>query len=294
MTIATIVEAAGMRFPAFEEGEGIPVLLLHGFPDGPETWNAQLPALSSAGYRALAVTGRGYSPECQPVDGDYHLETLAKDVVAWIDALGMDSVHLVGHDWGATVAYAVAMLAPERLLSLTTVAVPHPGRMFAVAAADPEQIGLYDYTQLFQTPDAIAAIQQDDHAYLQMLWRRWSPNWQIPPVDIEVMKHRMSQSGVGAAGLQYYVQAGDIVSPIGQRSLALMTSPVSVPTLGIAGREDRCNLVRTMRAAMIDADFPAGVSLFEVAGAGHFPHRERPAEFNDALIGWLDEHSPPA
>lgn len=285
------IAAAGLRFPAIVDGDGPLALLLHGFPDGPETWAAQLPVLAAAGYRAVAVTGRGYARECRPADGDYHVETLARDVLAVLDALGAERAHLVGHDWGATVAYAVAALAPDRLLSLTTVGVPHPGRMFAVAAGDPEQLDLYDYTRFFLAPDAAAAVAAEDLAYLEMLWSRWSPGWDIPAAALAAMRARMSVPDVLASALQYYVQATDAGTAIGQRSLSLLTAPVPVATLGIAGTDDRCNLLRTMRAALVDEDFPAGVKLIEIADAGHFPHRERPQAFNAALLNWLCGHS---
>ena len=112
----------------FDVNAGRPlVLCLHGFPDNADTYRFQMPALAAAGYRVVAPMLRGYEPSSQPADGDYSLSSLAQDVIAWLDDLGEDRVYLVGHDWGAAISYVAAALAPERFLSIATIAVPHGG-----------------------------------------------------------------------------------------------------------------------------------------------------------------------
>ena len=93
-------------------GEGPTVLCLHGFPDNASTFRHQLPALATAGYRAISLTLRGYEPPSIPPDQDYSVEAIVTDIVAVIDALGQAPVHLIGHDWGAAVAYRVSASAP--------------------------------------------------------------------------------------------------------------------------------------------------------------------------------------
>jgi pimeloyl-ACP methyl ester carboxylesterase len=105
------------------------VLCLHGFPDNARSFRFQLPALAQAGYRVIAPTLRGYEPGSQPVDKDYSVGALARDVLAWIDELGEEKVHLIGHDWGAGITYMAGAIAPERFHSLTTIAVPHTARL---------------------------------------------------------------------------------------------------------------------------------------------------------------------
>jgi pimeloyl-ACP methyl ester carboxylesterase len=109
-------------------GAGPLVLLLHGVPDNARSWRHQLPALSQAGYRAVAMQVRGCQPTSRPADGDYSLQTPATDVSAFLDSLEADSAHLVGHDWRAAIAYTAAAQFPQRLRSLTALAVPHAGR----------------------------------------------------------------------------------------------------------------------------------------------------------------------
>src|SRR5262245_44989399 len=121
--------ANGMRFAYFEEGVGPLVLLLHGFPDTAHTWDEVRPALSQAGFRAVTPFMRGYFPSEIPDDGKYDMETFGRDALALIAALGEKQAVVVGHDWGATAAYAAAILEPSRVQKLITLAVPHPGAM---------------------------------------------------------------------------------------------------------------------------------------------------------------------
>ena len=147
------LEANGLTFHAFDEGSGPVALCLHGFPDHARSFRDQFEALTRAGFRAVAPTLRGYEPCSQPSDGDYNVVRMAEDVVAWIDELEQEKVHLIGHDWGAIISYAVAALAPERLHSLTTVAIPHVGRVQRVGfSAVPRQMRNSWYVFFFQIP----------------------------------------------------------------------------------------------------------------------------------------------
>src|SRR5437868_11697438 len=117
------VEANGLRFAYLEQGEGPLVVLVHGFPDTAHTWDRTMGALAGAGFRAVAPFTRGYHPTQIPSDGKYDIETLGRDLIALVDALGGNAI-LVGHDWGAAASYAAAALAPEKLRMLVTLAIP--------------------------------------------------------------------------------------------------------------------------------------------------------------------------
>ncbi len=107
--------------------DGEVVVLLHGFPQNRHVWDQITPQLNEAGYRTLAPDQRGYSPRARPRGRRAYAQSeLVDDVLALIEASGREKVHLVGHDWGAFVAWAVASRYPDRLLSLTAVSVPHP------------------------------------------------------------------------------------------------------------------------------------------------------------------------
>jgi pimeloyl-ACP methyl ester carboxylesterase len=124
------IAANGFTFSSIAAGEKTarPVVLLHGFPQSSWQWHHQLEALAEAGYRALAFDQRGYCKGARPQEiGAYRIGELINDVLAVVDAQGWDAVDVVGHDWGAAVAWALAALHPRRVKTLTAVSVPHPG-----------------------------------------------------------------------------------------------------------------------------------------------------------------------
>jgi pimeloyl-ACP methyl ester carboxylesterase len=134
--------------------DGRTVVLLHGFPQSAGEWRAQLDALGAAGFRCVAPDQRGYSPGARPASvSDYGLDHLVGDVLDLFDQLGADRVDLVGHDWGAIVAWVVAARYPQRLRTLTAVSVPHP-EAFADAYASPTspQRQMSSYIDVFRAP----------------------------------------------------------------------------------------------------------------------------------------------
>jgi pimeloyl-ACP methyl ester carboxylesterase len=281
---------AGLAFTAHAAGEGPAVLLLHGFPDTPATFTHQLMGLARAGYRAVAVTMRGYEPSSQPDDGDYHAVRMAEDVAAFAASLSDGRVHLIGHDWGANIAYAAASLAPDRFASLTTMAVPHPVRFAEAFAADPAQQARSAYILAFQSPGFEDQIIADHCAYLETLWKAWSPGWDIPAELLADMKAAFRKPGVARAALEYYRQAFDAVSPAAQETAALFSRPIGVPTLGICGAEDQCITEDVFLGAMRESDFPGELETCSIADAGHFCHAEQPEAVNAALIDWFVRH----
>jgi pimeloyl-ACP methyl ester carboxylesterase len=120
----------GLRFDVSTAGPkaGETIILLHGFPNDRTTWNSLIPALAAAGHRVLAPDQRGYSPGARPRRRrDYRLNHLTSDVLALADEAGVHRFHLVGHDWGALVAYDLASQHPDRVRTLTALSAPHPG-----------------------------------------------------------------------------------------------------------------------------------------------------------------------
>ena len=191
----TTLQASGLTFSALTQGEGPVVLCLHGFPDNRRSFRLQLPALAAAGFRGVAPTLRGYEPSSQPPDGDYHIWRMAEDVVCLIDSLDQERVHLVGHDWGAVIGYAAAALAPERLHSLTTLAIPHPGRLQQEGIRKlPSQI-LNSWYMLFFQLRGIAdrVVEARDWAFIEKLWRDWSPGWELPAEELAIVKQTLAQ-----------------------------------------------------------------------------------------------------
>jgi pimeloyl-ACP methyl ester carboxylesterase len=170
------VEANGLELAFLEEGEGPLVLMLHGFPDTAHTWDKVRPLVAKKGYRAVSPFLRGYRPSAIPTR-DADLETLGRDVVALIGALGAEQAIVIGHDWGAAATYAAAALAPERISRLIALAVPHP---FAVKPSLSKIWGVRHFFA-YKLRGAPSRFARDDFAALPKIYRRWSPTWNARP-----------------------------------------------------------------------------------------------------------------
>jgi len=139
-------------FPLQDEGDGPPVVLLHGFPQDSRSWDAVAPRLHEAGLRTLRFDQRGYAATARPTSTrDYRVSELAGDVVALLDAAGLERASIVGHDWGGAVAWALAAAHPDRVASLTVLSTPHPGAM-ARAVLTSTQVLRSSYMVPFQVP----------------------------------------------------------------------------------------------------------------------------------------------
>ncbi|PHS21576.1 MAG: epoxide hydrolase [Robiginitomaculum sp.] len=287
----------GLRFPALacglkENPDGPVAICLHGFPDTHHTFFHQLPALAGAGYRAIAPMMRGFTPSSQPENHNYALGTLARDVIAWCDDLGASQVHLIGHDWGAAVAYIAGAMAPERFLSLSTIAVPHAARFADGIKAVPGQLLKSWYMTFFQLRGlAEWAVARKDWALVRKLWQDWSPDYSLAPEDWALRREVFAAPGVKTAMLAYYRQNASPAIMFGlKKTEASLLTTVPVPTLAITGAEDGCIDTRLYDHVFMRSDFPKGLSIERIAGAGHFVHLEKPEAINALLLDWLNTH----
>jgi pimeloyl-ACP methyl ester carboxylesterase len=266
------VRANGLRFAFFEEGRGPLVLLLHGFPDTPHTWDAVRPALASAGYRAVTPFMRGYAPTDIPSTEAYDADTLGRDALGLIEALGEDKAFLVGHDWGASAAYAAAGLGPERLRMLITLAIPHP----ASIVPTPQIVWRVRHFFDLSRPGAAKRIRAGNLAHVDELVQRWSPEWKVPTGETDAVKAAFLEPGCLEAALGYY-RALRPWLPASQRRR------VRVPTAAFAGTSDLLPPSAYERARSRFAD---RYEVLTMPG-GHFMHREHPALFIEKLLGVL-------
>ena len=279
-------EHEALTFSAQAMGDGPIVLCLHGFPDNAGSFRHQLPALAEAGYRAISLTLRGYEPGAIPADGDYTMETIATDILAVIESLDTRPVHLIGHDWGAAVAYVATSAAPERFKSLTVMAVPHAGRFAREGLRIPKQLRLSWYMGFFNIPwlsDWV--VQRQDYAFIRKLWRDWSPGWQPEPGVLDSVIQTLSQPGVRSAALGYYRAALSIKALLVSAEEAHY--PVPVPTLALSGERDGCIASEVFEQLMVAQDFPKGLTFSRIAEAGHFLHQEQPEQVNREILDWL-------
>lgn len=149
------LEVNSIQLHVVEAGpaQGQAVVLLHGFPEFWYGWRHQIPALAKAGLRVLAPDGRGYHKSARPAGvAHYRMKNLRNDVVGLLDVLGLECVILVGHDWGAAVAWSVALHHPERVQKLAILNVPHPAVLPRLMRSHPAQLLRSWYILFFQLP----------------------------------------------------------------------------------------------------------------------------------------------
>jgi pimeloyl-ACP methyl ester carboxylesterase len=269
------------------------VLCLHGFPDNANSFRYQIDDLVAAGYQVLTPTMRGYEPSSITADNNYSIEEIAQDVIAWLDELELQQVHLVGHDWGSAITYAAATAAPERLLSLTTISVPHPKRFSREGMLKVPAQGLKSWYMLFNQIPGVSDYfcQRNDWAFIRFLWRKWSPSYTLSPTEWEDLKATFSKPGVVKAMLSYYRHNVSLPMLLGFKKPALNSvGIIPVPNLAITGADDGCIDTRTFDHCILNEDHPAGMRMERIPQAGHFPHQEKPDEVNQLLINWFKEH----
>jgi len=256
----------GYHFDALSAGptDGPLVIFLHGFPQFADAWTPILGAVAEHGFHAVAVDQRGYSPRARPPEvPDYGMDKLAADALGFADFLGAKSFHLVGHDWGGAVAWAVAAAEPQRLLTLTVLSTPHPRAFSAALKNDRDQQTRSAYFQVLTAPDGGGEkyLLADDAKALRAAYVGKVPE---PAVDSNV--RRFNEGGTLTAALNWY-RAMPLNRPAGS---------VTVPTLYLWGDRDQA-LGRT--AALGTAEFCTGPYRFEIlAGKSHWLLEECPHE----------------
>jgi pimeloyl-ACP methyl ester carboxylesterase len=268
------VTANGLRFGYLESGTGPLVLLVHGFPDTAHSWDATRPALAAAGFRAVAPFTRGYAPTDVPAQEAYDSDTLGRDLIALVQALGGgEPAVVVGHDWGASAAYSAAALAPDSLRLLVTIAIPHP------ASVSPTPSTLWAVRHFFalNRRSALRWVPNDDFAYVDELMRRWSPNWNPGAEEAAEVKAVFRNPKSLEAALGYY----RALRPWPPSSHKMK---ISVPTVSFAGDADIMPPTAYEKAR---SRFTGSYEVVQMPG-GHFMHREHPAVFNEKLLRALE------
>lgn len=223
------IKGNGLEFQVADEGprDGEAVLLLHGFPQDHTSWDGLVPGLHEAGYRTIAPDQRGYSPGARPTaTTDYCMAPLVADALAILDALEVDRVHVVGHDWGGAVAWALASEAPERVASLTVLSTPYPGAMKAVALRSTQLLKSW-YMGMFQVPGLSERVLRPGGRG----WRALSQG--LPRAASEHYATRAQVPGALPAMLRWYRALPlDAVRP------SIAWHRIGVPTLYIWGQRD--------------------------------------------------------
>lgn len=270
-----MIEREGITLNVRQSGSGEPVVLLHGWPDTGDLWRHQVPALVAAGYRTVAPDLRGFGESSRPRSVEaYALPELVADVTGLLDELGVDRAHLVGHDWGAAVGWATALLAPGRVTTLTALSVGHPA---AFRGAGPRQRQLSWYMLLFQFPGVAEQwLSADDFHNVR--------TWMGHP-DVDAVVTRLAEPDALTAGLNYYranMPPESLVAP------PLDLPAVAAPVLGVWSSGD---IALTEEQMTGSAAYVAGPWRYErVEGAGHWLPLEAPEEVNALLLDFLGRH----
>lgn len=270
------VTIGAYEFAATEEGPqtGPPVVLLHGFPQTSESWQAAGRLLAAEGLRTIALDQRGYSPGARPAEvAEYHVDRLVEDVVGLLDALHLPSAHLVGHDWGAIVAWHAAVAHPDRFRTLTAVSVPHLRGFYEVLAADSaegeEQRQRSAYVQLFRMEDKAEDVLLANSA--RALHDLFSP---LPESAILPHYAALSQRPALTAALNWY-RAIDA-----KQSAAL--GNVKIPTTFVWSTEDVAIGRAVAEGCARNVSGP--YRFVELEGISHWIPDQAPVELARAVV----------
>jgi pimeloyl-ACP methyl ester carboxylesterase len=265
------IEVNGTTLNVFIQGEGPDVLLVHGFPDDHTVWRHQIPALVAAGYRVIAPDTRGCGDSAMlPAVKDYHVDELVTDLVELLDALGVDKVKLVAHDWGAAIAW--------------NLVVKHPQRVERYAALSVGHITAYVRGGLLQKLKGYYVLLMQLRGISEFLLTRF--NWlgfrlvmRYPP-EFEKWRSALGRPGRLSAALNYY-RAN--LGMFFRRDLP----PATVPVMGIWSSNDIALAERQMVETENYVQAPFRYERIE--GAGHWLQLDAPDEINDLLLGFLGE-----
>ena len=269
------IDAGGQPFVVSQEGEGPDIVLVHGFPDTPHGFAGLQAELVRAGWRVTVPWLRGYHAETIVPGRPYDFETIGRDGIALLDAIGAQQAVFVGHDWGALMTYVIATIAPERLRGMVTLAIPHPSLLERTPAS------LYKARHFIglKLPWAAHSMRRGNFAYLDKLYSRWAPNWSGAARDetVRVAKQALFSSETLNGALDYYRAL-----PLG--GSRLLEKPPAVPGLIVGGTADvvGADLYRATPALL-----PAPSRALIVEGAGHWPHRENATLVSGEIVGFV-------
>ena len=302
------VRANGLRMAVYEQGQGPPVVFLHGFPELAFSWRHQVPALAAAGYRAIAPDLRGYGRTTAPPKvADYRMTELIADIHGLLDALELERATFVGHDWGALVLWHMAMLAPARIERLVILNMPH----FPRPPIDPvelmrQRFGSDYYIVNFQDSDeADRLFAADPERFINHVMRKdqltYEQYEQLPPefqvISLVRTMNRPEPSGeplLTSTELDYYAAAfarSGFTGPINWyrnwthnwERLEGVDPIVDIPTLFIGAVNDvviPLQHIEGMKPLVSDL-------TLHMLDCGHCTQQERPNEVNRLIVDWL-------
>lgn len=280
------VSANGVDFVCLTQGSGPLVLLVHGFPDIPQSWSAQIDALSAAGYQVVVPYLPGYLPTRVAEPAYYDKASLVHYFSGLIEAISPDQkIHYIGQDWGAIIGYALSAVRPDLLASSVLMAVPHP-EIVAKYLLAPKHVHRSFHWWFFQQKELPEkALLADDMCFIDYLWQYWSVPAYQDTDHLQEIKRCLRQDGVLTNALAYYraMFDRDLMNPALQTLQSALSNTIIIPTLALCGSEDmRAELMREQGDC-----FTGHYEYREVLDAGHFLQREQSLAVNQLLLDWL-------
>jgi len=304
------IAANGINIHIAEQGEGPLVLFLHGFPELWYSWRHQLPALAGAGFHAVAPDVRGYGRTDAPLPIEaYSMRNMTADAVGILDALGVDKAVVVGHDWGAPIAWHCALLYPERFRAVAALSVPYVPRGSSPPIQAMKRIfaGRFFYILYFQEPGvAEAELEADVRRSMISTLYRWSgdapdgaalpargdstllndasagdrlPSW-LTDADLDYYVTEFQRTGF-RGGLNRYRNLDRDWEDLAHLSGAV----VQQPALFVVGERDP--VLSYMRMDALKTHVPGLCKTVVLPGCGHWTQQERPIEVNQELVEFL-------
>jgi pimeloyl-ACP methyl ester carboxylesterase len=265
-----MIEINGTSLYVEDHGTGTPVLLLHGWPDSAHLWRSQIPFLVANGFRVVAPDLRGLGRSDRPDDvASYTLQNAVADAAGILDAIGIEAAHIVGHDFGAAVAWLMACLRPDRVRNLVVLSVPHP-----LTPRTMRQNEMAWYQLFFQFAGiAEATIQSSDWAFLRELFRGDG--------DLGRYLEDLSRPGALTVSLNWYRANLAPRMPASPPRLP----PVKAPTLGVWSTGDHYLDGERMRDSGAYVEGPWRYE--QIDGASHWIPLDAPDRLNELLLDWL-------
>ncbi|HEY1308046.1 MAG TPA: alpha/beta hydrolase [Vicinamibacterales bacterium] len=270
---STSVRVGNLDFHVVQEGSGEPVLFLHGFPDSSRLWRHQIPAFLKAGFQVVAPDLRGFGDSDKPSETDaYAMPALVGDVVGILDQLEISRAHVVGHDWGAGVAWVLAAMQPQRVNRLVVLSVGHPATFFKAGLSQREKSW---YMLLFQFRFAEDLLTRDNWAFFRDLVRHH------PECDRWI--EDLSRPGALAAALNWY--RANVVPENAVAERWVLPS-VAAPTLGIWSSGDA---YLTETQMLLSHQCVSSSWTYErIEGASHWMQLDQPERVNDLILRFLE------
>ena len=267
-----------------------PVMLLHGWPDDASTWDQVTPVIGEAGFRVIVPTLRGFGDTSfrdaqAPRTGNSGIH--AMDMIALLDALGIEKLAVIGHDWGANIAEALAVGWPDRIERIAMLATPP--RLGGMPTPSFEQAQRYWYHWFMATDRGAQAVRADPHGFAHIHWQNWAPPGWFDEATFRKVAKSFDNPDWVAVTLHSYRSRWENAVPDPRsdwlETKVKATTTLSLPTLFIKGDVDGVTTQDSF--AKVPAKFSGPFEMVGLPGVGHFPQREAPAAVADLLVAFL-------